>query len=84
MSCRYNPPFITQNGGTALTISSFNGHHKVVELHLGAGANPDLQDKVRTGRDIALFPGVEEGGKRAPGTHCLRMRVIIANAMWQN
>ena len=33
---------------TALRTFSFNGHHKVVELLLGAGANPDLQDKVRT------------------------------------
>ena len=37
-----------QNGGTALESASFNGHHKVVELLLGAGANPDIQDKVRT------------------------------------
>ena len=37
-----------QDGHTALRTSSFNGHHKVVELLLGAGANPDLQGKVRT------------------------------------
>ena len=37
-----------QYGGTALKTASFNGHHKVVELLLGAGANPDIQDKVRT------------------------------------
>ena len=36
-----------QNGWTALKQASFKGHHKVVELLLGAGANPDLQDKVR-------------------------------------
>ena len=36
-----------QNGSTALKSASFNGHHKVAELLLGAGANPDLQDKVR-------------------------------------
>ena len=38
-----------QNGWTALEQASFNGHHKVVECLLGAGANPDLQDVVRTG-----------------------------------
>ena len=37
-----------QNGYTALRESSANGHPKVVGLLLGAGANPDLQDKVRT------------------------------------
>ena len=37
-----------QTGQTALARASFKGHHKVVELLLGAGANPDLQDKVRT------------------------------------
>ena len=37
-----------QNGFTALIAASFNGHHKVVELLLGTGANPDIQDKVRT------------------------------------
>ena len=37
-----------QNGVTALGESSAKGHHKVVELLLGAGAIPDLQDKVRT------------------------------------
>ena len=25
---------------------------------------------------VALFPGAEEGEERAPGTHCLRMRLI--------
>ena len=36
-----------QNGESALRESSIRGHHKVVELLLGAGANPDIQDKVR-------------------------------------
>ena len=36
-----------QDGWTALRESSIRGHHKVVELLLGAGANPDIQDKVR-------------------------------------
>ena len=43
-----------QNGWTALKRASFNDHHKVVELLLGAGANPDLQDKVRTGQSSGL------------------------------
>ena len=38
-----------QDGLTALERASFSGHHKVVELLLRAGANPDLQDKVRMG-----------------------------------
>ena len=37
-----------QDGWTALKRASFEGHHKVVEVLLGAGANPDLQDQVRT------------------------------------
>ena len=40
-----------QDGWTALKSASNKGHHKVVELLLGAGANPDLQDKVRTVQD---------------------------------
>ena len=36
-----------QNGWTALQQASREGHQKVVELLLGAGANPDLQDKVK-------------------------------------
>ena len=39
---------------TALKAASFSGHHKVVELLLSAGANPDLQDKVRTGQDSGV------------------------------
>ena len=35
-----------QDGYTALTEASFNGHQKVVELLLRAKANPNLQDKV--------------------------------------
>ena len=36
-----------QNGVTALHLASFKGHHKVVELLLGAWANPNLRDKVK-------------------------------------
>ena len=35
-----------QDGQTALEQASIKGHHNVVEFLLGAGANPDLQDKV--------------------------------------
>ena len=42
-----------QNGWTALQVASSEGHQKVVDLLLGAGANPDLQNKVRTGWDGA-------------------------------
>ena len=47
--------FSIQDGYTALRTASFSGHHKVVELLLGAGANPDQQDKVRTGWDSGLY-----------------------------
>ena len=40
--------FTIQNGDTELDRASIKGHHKVVELLLGAGANPDVQDKVKT------------------------------------
>ena len=36
-----------QDGWTALQQASSEGHQKVVELLLGAGAKPDLQDKVK-------------------------------------
>ena len=39
--------FNVQNGWTSLKQASFCGHWKVVELLLGAGANPDLQDEVK-------------------------------------
>ena len=29
-----------------------DGHHKVVELLLGAGAKPDLQNQVRTEQEL--------------------------------
>ena len=38
-----------QNGWTALQQASIKGHQKVVEVLLRAGANPDIQDKVRGG-----------------------------------
>ena len=59
--------FTIQNGGTALRIASFRGHHKVVELLLGAEANPDLQDKVRTQQDS----GVHSNLGNVDGTLCI-------------
>ena len=57
ISCSYNHPFFPciQDGCTALRTASFHGQHKVVELLLGAGANPDLQDKVRRGWDSGVY-----------------------------
>ena len=46
--------FTIQNGDTALDKASIIGHHKVVELLLGAGANPDVQDKVKTQQDSGV------------------------------
>ena len=40
-----------QDGWTALKQASFRGHHKVVEVLLRSGANPNLQDKVSTGQN---------------------------------
>ena len=50
-----------QNGVTALEQASFKGHHKVVEVFLGAGANPDLQDKVRTVQDSGVHVNLSNG-----------------------
>ena len=43
-----------QNGWTALEQASISGHNKVVEVLLGAGANPNLQNKVSTGQNRIL------------------------------
>lgn len=45
----HSPHLVKQNGWTALCQACFNGHHKVVEYLLRAGANPNMQDEVRTG-----------------------------------
>ena len=44
-----SPHLVLQNERTALNQASFNGHHKIVECLLTAGANPDMQDEVRRG-----------------------------------
>ena len=43
-----------QDGQTTLEQASIQGHHSVVEFLLGAGANPELKDKVGK-----LIPGWE-------------------------
>ena len=43
-----------QNAWTALKQASNRGHHKVAEVLLRAGANPNLQDKVSTGQNRIL------------------------------
>ena len=40
-----------QNGWTALEQASIRGHHLIVEVLLGAGANPNLQNRVSTGQN---------------------------------
>ena len=44
-----------QDGVTALEGASIKGHHKVVEVLLGARANPDLQDEVRQYRIVVYM-----------------------------
>ena len=36
-------------------------------------------DGSKFGTNLASFPGAEEGEERAPGTHCLRMRLIATD-----
>ena len=43
----YFPVHLTQNGWTALKHASISGHGDVVELLLSAGADPNVQDKVK-------------------------------------
>ena len=50
-----------QDGWMALKAASYKGHHKVVELLLGAGANPDLQDKVRIEQDSGVHVNLSNG-----------------------
>ena len=41
-----NVHYILKDGSTALEEASFNGHHKVVDLLINAGAAVDVQDEV--------------------------------------
>ena len=50
-----------QNNETALDRASYEGHHKVVELLLAAGASSDLQDKVRTEQDSCVHVNLSNG-----------------------
>ena len=50
-----------QDGYTALKECSIIGHHKVVELLLRGGANPDLQNKVRKGQDSGVHVNLSNG-----------------------
>ena len=50
-----------QDGQTALEAASVEGHHKVVEILLGAGANPDLQDKVMTIQNSGVHINLSSG-----------------------
>ena len=50
-----------QNGWTALKAASFHDYHKVVELLLGTGANPDIQSKVRAGQNNCVHVNLCNG-----------------------
>ena len=45
-----DPPSAAQNGATALIIAASNGHLEVVKQLLEAGADKDVQNKVRSRR----------------------------------
>lgn len=55
-----------QDGETALEQASMKGHQKVVKSLLGAGANPDLQDKVRKGQESCVINAVPSLQKPKP------------------
>ena len=67
-----------QNGWTALEQVSHRGHHKVVEVLLGAGANPNLQNKVSTGQNGIL------GRCLSFGVHPLRLFCMFLVVCYDN
>ena len=70
--------FTIQNGYTALNMVSFKGYHKVVELLLTAGANPDLQHKVRTGTVVCIQTGVTNmHGRIKSFVHWKHTRLVV-------
>ena len=48
------PSISSQTGQTALMAASFRGHLPIVERLLAAGAQPDLQKKVRTANSVKV------------------------------
>ena len=46
-----------QDGAVALGRASMNGHQEVVDVLLRAGANPDVQEKVRAWCTVLIVEG---------------------------
>ena len=67
-----------QDGWTALKRASNRGHHKVVEVLLGAGANPNLQNKVSTGQNRILSRWLSFG------VHPLRLFCMFLVVCYEN
>ena len=67
-----------QDGWTALEAASNRGHHKVVEVLLRAGANPNLQNKVSTRQNRIL------GRCLTFGLHPLRLFCMFLVVCYDN
>ena len=70
--------FALQDGHTTLRTAGFNGHHKVVELLLGAGANPDLLVKVTTQQDSGVHSNLSSVHLVKPGVLNLLFTCLYA------